>query len=274
MIIIGERINSSIKKIDAAIRSKDTAFIQQEVKQQLQAGAHVIDLNAGTLLRLEPESIIWLIRIALGHGDKLEEMNIAIDSSNPVAIRAGLEVLEEVGRAKNAFVNSVTSEKEKLDEILPLVKKFNSNLVGLCMGETGIPDDTQDRLQLGREIVQAASDFNINPEKIYLDPLVLPISTDTKKGQVALETIKLIKMNLPEVKTVIGLSNISYGLPMKNLMNRTFLAMAMAYGLDAAILNPMDAQLMSMVKAAETLLGNDDFCMKFITAFRNNELTQ
>ena len=272
MLIIGERFNSSIKKVEQAIQAKDTAFIQREAKLQAEAGADVIDINAGTLIKSEPEEIVWMIqtvREALGN-----IVRIAIDSVNPKAIGAGLEEIAKVTSQEKPIINSVTAEREKLDAVLPLAEKFSAVVVGMCMDENGIPEEPETRSELGGKILNAAAEYNISAQDVYLDPLVLPVSTDVKKGQVALTSIKLIKELDPEIKTIIGLSNISYGLPEKPLLNRTFLAMAMAMGLDAAILNPLDKQLMNMIKAAEVLLGNDEFCMKYITAYRDGEFNR
>jgi 5-methyltetrahydrofolate--homocysteine methyltransferase len=276
VLIIGERLNSSIKKVYSAIETKDTNFINVEAKQQVQSGAHVIDLNAGALIKSEPEDLIWMIKTV--HEVLEPNVRIAIDSVNPQAIAGALDVLTELGRIspKNPeskpIINSVTAEKDKLEVVLPLVKKYNAQLVGMCMGAHGIPEEPEQRCELGSEILQAAAKEQIPAGDIYLDALVLPISTDAKKGVVALETIKLLKELDSDVQTIIGLSNISYGLPVKPLLNQSFIVMAMTVGLDAALLNPMDTRLMAMIKAAEAILGNDDFCMKYIKAYRNGEL--
>jgi 5-methyltetrahydrofolate--homocysteine methyltransferase len=272
MLMIGERINSSIKRIEDAIKAKDSAFIQQEAVRQVQAGAQVVDLNAGTLIKTESEELVWLIQTVNNAKGIDSSVRIALDSSNPVAIEAGLEELAKLGRAERTIINSVTADSEKLKVILPLVKKYNAQVIGLCMNDEGIPDEPKKRCQLGHEIQKAAEDLGVPRKSVFLDPLVLPVSTDVKKGFQVLESIRLLKEKDSEVMTVIGLSNISYGLPEKGLLNRTFLVMAMAVGLDAAILNPLDSQLMSMIKAAGVLLGHDDFCMNYIKAYRNGEL--
>lgn len=272
MLVIGERINSSIKRIEDAIKAKDSTLIQQEAIHQFQAGAHVVDINAGTLIKTESEELIWLLQTVFSAHGIEAGVRIALDSSNPAAIEVGLEELARLGRAEQTIINSVTADSDKLEGILPLVKKYDAQLIGLCMNDKGIPDEPKKRCQLGQSILKAAEDHGIPIKNIYLDPLVLPVSTDVKKGLQALDSIRLLKEIDSEVLTVIGLSNISYGLPEKSLLNRTFLVMAMDYGLDAAILNPLDTQLMSMIKAAEVLLGLDDFCMNYIKAYRNGEL--
>ncbi len=273
MLIIGERINSSIKKVEEAIKDKNTAFIQHEAKVQVEAGADVIDVNAGTLLKSEGDDIVWLIDTVNQVLDINSNKNIriAVDSANPEVISQGLEKLVNISKDHRPFINSVTADKEKLDAVFPLVKKFNAQLVGLLMSEGGIPEVPQERCELGRMILKAAEEYNINPEDVYLDPLILPVSTDSNKGVQVLEIIKLIKELEKNVKIIIGLSNISYGLPERPLLNQTFMAMAMAAGVDAAIINPLDQRLMNIIKAADAILGNDEYCMNYITAYRNGE---
>lgn len=272
MLVIGERINSSIKKIEKAIQSKDSSLIQQEAQQQEAAGANVIDLNAGTFIKTEPEELVWLIQTVTGVVKT--STGIAIDTTNRDALEAGLGELMNSGRISDnkPIINSVTAEKDKLDAVLPLVKSYDAQVVGLCMNGHGIPDEPKKRCELGLEIITSGKENQIPIQDIYLDPLVLPVSTDTQKGIQALTALKLVKELDPEVKTIIGLSNISYGLPMKPLLNQAFMVMAMVYGLDAAILNPLDKRLMSLIKASDTILGNDEFCMNFIAAYRAGQL--
>jgi 5-methyltetrahydrofolate--homocysteine methyltransferase len=270
--VIGERINSSIKNVEKAISEHNLEFIQSEVTNQLLVGADVIDLNAGTFIKSELDELIWLI-----HGIKdlpglTPEVGIALDSSAPGIIGGGLEEIQKLGLPNKVMVNSVTAEQDKLDRILPLVKKFDTHMIGLCMNANGIPNEPEGRVQLGLDIINAAEDYQIPKNNILIDPLVLPISTDVKNGSTVLEAIKELKQTEPECKTVIGLSNISYGLPERELLNRTYITMAMLYGLDAAILNPLDKNLMAEIKATKTLLGNDNYCMDYIKAYRNGEL--
>jgi 5-methyltetrahydrofolate--homocysteine methyltransferase len=272
LLIIGERINSSIKNIEKAIINRDTKHIQKEVTAQIQAGSHVIDLNAGTILKAEPEALKWLIKTVMDSESYSNQIQIALDSSNPEAIRVGLEEIDKAQLTKNTIINSVTAEGSNLDNILPLTKEFGSKLIGLCMNDHGIPDQPSDRFKLGLQILQIADEYHIKHSDIYLDPLVLPVSTDINNGVKVLDTIRLLKSEDSNILTVIGLSNISYGLPIKELLNRTYLSMVLAVGLDAAILNPLDKKLMSSIKAAETLMAKDDYCMKYISAYRNNEL--
>jgi 5-methyltetrahydrofolate--homocysteine methyltransferase len=276
VLVIGERINSSIKKIEQAILSKDAEFIKAEAMAQLKAGAHVIDINAGSILKTEQGDLIWLLTTifeVIG-----SEARIAFDSANPEILASALgrfkELYSRTPPPGKPIINSVTADDAKLESVLPLVKKFDAQLVGLCMDKGGIPDEPEKRCELGEVILNTAKDHQISAENLFLDPLVLPVSTDTQKGLQALETIKLLKDLDPDVNTVVGLSNISYGLPMKALLNRTFLVMAMAAGLDAAILNPLDKRLMNFITAAEVILGRDDFCMKYIAAYRQGLLLE
>ena len=272
VLIVGERINSSIKQVEKAIRTRDVAFIKREVRLQAEAGAQVIDINAGTMIKTEEEDLVWLAQIVHEAADINDSIRIAIDSAKPDVIKAVLLEIVRISKEQKPIINSVTAEKEKLDAILPLAIKFNAQLVGLCMNEQGIPDDPKKRCGLGSEILHAAAEHQIPPEDVFLDPLIFPVSTNIKNGLQALEIIKLLKVMNSKVKTIIGLSNISYGLPNRPLLNQTFMVIAMSCGLDAAILNPLDKRLMSMITTAEAILGNDDFCMNYITAYRKGEL--
>ncbi len=274
MLVIGERFNSSIKPVENAIKSRDAKFFRTEAVRQVEAGADIIDINAGTRLKSESEDIIWVIDTIHDVPNLTSKIGIAIDSSDPTVIEAGLKRLQSIKTTRKPIVNSVTAEKEKLDAILPIVKKFDAQLVGLCLNEKGIPHRSSDRCKLGLEILETALDHQIVRADVYIDPLVLPIGTDTKNGILALDSIKMLKSDDPNILIVIGLSNISYGLPVKGLLNRTFLVMALAAGLDAAILNPLDTKLMNMLKAAKTLIGKDDYCMNYIAGYRNGEIKE
>jgi 5-methyltetrahydrofolate--homocysteine methyltransferase len=272
LLVIGERINSSIKNVEKAISEHDLEFIQAEVSNQLQAGAKVIDLNAGTFIKSELDELFWLIQGIKDLPGLTPEIGIALDSSDADIIEGGLEEMTKLGLPNKPMINSVTAEQEKLDNILPLVSKFDTHLIGLCMNENGIPNEPGDRVQLGLDIIKACSGYDIPKTNILIDPLVLPVSTDINNGLTVLKAIKLLKQTEPECITVMGLSNISYGLPKRELMNRTYITMAMLYGLDAAILNPLDKDLMAGIKATETLLGKDNYCMNYIKAYRDGKL--
>ena len=261
MLIIGERINASRKTILQAIQERNAQFIQEEAKKQIEAGAQMLDINAGVRVQQEADDIEWLVKTVQ------EKVNIplCIDSPNPKAIESGLKI-----HKGKALVNSITLQKDRLEGILPLVKKYNCTVVALTMGETGMPETAEERFEICKDILEEVKKEGIPVESLYIDPLVQPISTNIKNCLITLNTIRTIKNALP-VKIVMGLSNISFGLPNRRLINRTFLAMALASGLDAALIDPLDKDMMSTLRACEALLEQDEYCMKYLTAFREGK---
>jgi 5-methyltetrahydrofolate--homocysteine methyltransferase len=170
------------------------------------------------------------------------------------------------------MVNSINGERTHCQKVLPLVKEYNCEVIGLLLDENGIPDKPEERVKIGSKIIDQLHEYEIPIDRLFLDVVIQPISTDTSKGITILETLKMVKQEFPAVKTVLGLSNISFGLPENELINRTFLAMLMVYGLDAAIMNPMDKQILGSLQTAKMLLNQDEFCMKYITAYRDGGL--
>lgn len=262
MLIVGERINTSRKAIEPAVKARDVEFIQNEAKNQVACGAAYVDVNAGTLVSEEPEALVWLVQTVQAAVD----VPLCIDSPNPVAIEAALKV-----HKGQAMVNSITAEKERYNSIVPLVKEYGCKIVALCMDDSGMPDTSEDRFRIASTLVDNLTGDGIERDDIYIDPLVRPISTGADFGIIVLDTIKRIMTELEGVHTICGLSNISFGLPTRKLLNRTFLVMAMTCGLDAAILDPTDKEMMALVIAGRALLGKDEFCMDYLTAHREGK---
>jgi 5-methyltetrahydrofolate--homocysteine methyltransferase len=263
MITIAERINASVKSVGEAIDKKDSDFITELAASQARAGADYIDVNAGTGssdLGQGKEDMKWLINVVQTATDK----PIAIDSDRPELIEAALSTYEK----DKTIINSVTAEPEKLAAVGPMAAGRQAYLVALAMGTDGIPDNVKGRLDACEKIVKHLSQLGVRMDQIFFDPLVLPIATDSRQGTVTLKTIEEIKRRYPDAGTVIGLSNISYGLPKRKLINRAFLLMAASTGLDAAILDPLDAKTMSLVKVADMLTGKDASCRAYIRAHR------
>lgn len=264
MIIVGERINSSRKPILRAIEKRDMDFIAREAKAQAEAGANFIDVNAAARLGQEEEDIKWLVETVQG----AVEVPLCIDSPNPKAIKAGLEAYQG-----KALVNSISGESERAEAILPLVKSHGCAVVGLTMDDRGMPKTAQERCEIAQAIVEMVESQGIPRDDIYLDPLVRCISAEADQGQAFLDAVGMIKDAIPGVHVICGLSNISYGLPNRSLLNRAFLALSMTKGLDAAIIDPTDQKLMSILRAARTLLNQDEFCLEYITAHREGKLS-
>lgn len=268
MLIVGERINTSRKVkgepvIENAVKARDAEFFIDLARKQHEAGADYIDVNAGTLLEGEPEALEWLVNTIQGAID----VRCTIDSPNPVAIERALKV-----HKGQAMLNSITAEKERYDNLLPLAKQYETKIIALCMGDGGIPSDASGRIAVGRELVNRLLADGIKADNIYVDPLVFPISMDGNNGLAVLETIRSIKAEFPDVHVTGGLSNVSHGLPMRKFLNQAFVVMCMAAGLDSAIIDPMDKQLMALVYASEALLGRDEFCAAYLSASREGKL--
>jgi cobalamin-dependent methionine synthase I len=264
MIIIGEKINTSLKAIRPAVENQDAATIQDVAKRQVAAGAHYIDVNCGTFPFREPELLEWLVNTV----QEVVSQPLCIDSPNPEA----LEVALKANKNGKPLINSITAEKARFNSILPLVVKYNTSIIALCMDDDGMPETADDRVRIAERLVEAMTKEGVKLEDMYFDPMVRPVGTGSHYGVVALETIKRIMKEFPGVHTTCGLSNISFGLPARKLINQAFLISAIGAGLDSAILDPLDKKIMSFVYAAELIQGKDDFCMNYLSAFREGKL--
>lgn len=264
MIIIGEKINSTNKAARAAIECFDTAFIQDIARKQYDAGAAYIDLNAGMFVDDEPDKLEWLVKTT----QEAVDAPLSIDSPNPEAIEKALKAV----KGNKPIINSITDEKERFDSILPLILDYNTGIVALCMDDSGMPETADERLSIADRLITSLTSKGVGINDIYIDPMVRPIGTGTHYGMVALETIRRVRAEFPDVHITCGLSNISFGIPERKLMNQAFLIAAMTSGMDGAILNPLDNKLMSFVYATEALLGKDDFCMNYLMKFREGLL--
>ena len=266
MLIIGEKINSSRKDIKEMVEGKNKEFIQELAQKQTKGGAQMLDLNIGTIRKSEPEDMRWLVKTV----QEAVDVPLCIDSPNHKAIMQGLEVYDwDKGKA---LINSVTAEREKLELILPLVKKYQCSVVALTMNEQGIPQNSKERFKIAGGLIRKLTNEGISIEDIYIDPLALPVSANIQNSNIVLETLRRIKDSHPEVKTIMGLSNISYGLPERKLINQGFVVLAMTCGLDAVILDSTDQKMMSLIKTTNLLLGKDKFCRQYLKAFREGKL--
>jgi 5-methyltetrahydrofolate--homocysteine methyltransferase len=268
MLIVGEKINATSKRVAEAIASKDATFITDLASSQASAGADYIDINAGTGQGVEQEVIHlnWVIDTVHDAVNK----PLCLDSPDPSVLTAALEHYQ----GTDVMVNSVNAEPERLEPVGRSVAERNASVVALVMGESGIPATVEERLEAADTIMSHLSKLGVSQEQVYFDPLVLPISVDTEQGMVTLRTIEQIKSRYPSAKTIMGLSNVSYGLPNRGMVNRGFLLMAAAAGLDAAILDPTDSRMMSVVRVADMLAGKDATCKGFIRAHRKGLLIE
>ncbi len=263
MLIVAERINSSRKPIYQAIKAKDADFIRSEVRAQAEAGADYIDVNAGSFVEQEAEYLCWLVDIV----QAVTELPLCIDSPNAEAIAAALAIAK-----RPAMINSISLEEKRMAGMIPLVKKYKTKIVILCQSSEGLAATAGDKVKIAEQVVEILTKEGIALSDIYIDPLVYPIATDTQSALAALGAIEQIMQLFPGVHTICGLSNVSFGLPVRKLLNRTFLVAAMFHGLDSAIIDPTDRELMASLMAAEALLDKDAFCSRYIKAYRGGKL--
>jgi 5-methyltetrahydrofolate--homocysteine methyltransferase len=256
--IIGERINpTGRKKLAEDLRGGDLSTVEADAHAQVEAGADMLDVNAGIPLVDEAELLTKMLQTV----QAAVESPICIDSSVIEALEAGLTVYEG-----KPLVNSVTGEDERLEEILPLVARHGAAVIGLANDETGIPETPQQRLEIATKIVSAAGDHGIPPEDVVIDPLAMTVGADTEAVTTTLETIRLIRDTLG-VNMCLGASNVSFGLPERHVLNAAFLPMAMAAGLTSAIMSTAEVCIQS-VRAADLLLGHDPWGASWIAAHR------
>lgn len=265
MIIIGELINGTRKAVKQAIADKDADFIIDLAKKQVEAGASFIDCNPGTAGDAEITDIEWLVKLVQSVTDK----PIAFDTPNPLALRRAMEVY--TGKA-TPMVNSITLEAERIENTLPVIVESGANCVALALGDDGMPCVAGQREATASKLIEMLLGAGLTQERIYLDPVIAPLGTDNTAGLQVVQAIRAIKAAYPQVHITAGMSNISFGLPARKLLNRVFMAICMAAGLDSALCDPLNVDLMAEITAAEAVLGRDEWCMGYITAFRAGKL--
>lgn len=261
MLIVGELINTSRKAIQPAVETRDAEFIQAVAKKQAEAGADYIDVNCGTQVFDEVEVMEWLVSTIQEVVDK----PLCIDSPNPLALAKGLEL----AKTAKPMVNSITAEQERFNEVLPLVVKHKAKVVALCMDDNGMPESAEERIVIAKRLVKDLTAAGVSEDDIYLDPLVKPISTGDQAGMEVLDTIRIIRNEYPNVHMICGLSNVSYGLPNRKMLNQTFMIQTMTMGMDAYILDPLDKTMMGFVYGSQATLGKDSYCGKYLKAHRD-----
>ena len=258
-VIIGERINPTGRKLLSEEMSKgDLSRVEQDTRAQVAAGAHMLDVNAGIPLADEPKILADTIKLV----QSLTDLPLSIDSSIVAALQAGLEVYQG-----KALLNSVTGEEERLESVLPLVKKYGCAVVAISNDETGISEDPDVRFKVAKKIVDRAKDYGIPSSDIVVDPLVMPIGALNSAGMQVIKLVRRLQEEL-KVNTTCGASNVSFGLPNRNGINAAFLTMAIASGLTSAITNPLHDSVMQAVMGADVMMGNDPNCVGLIKKYR------
>ncbi len=263
MLIVAERINSTRESIGKAIREQDVAFIQEEARQQVDAGADYIDVNAGAFLGEETKYLTWLVEIVQNTVDK----PLCLDTSNAEALTAALNICKI-----KPMLSSISAEKKRYDSFLPIVKNSGCKIVALCVDDSGIPHTADARSQVADRLVTSLLAEGVALDNIYVDVLAQAVSTNDLASSVTFETIRRVNVAHPGVHTILGLSNVSFGLPNRRLINQNFMSMCMGAGLDSTIADPKDKKLMANILTANLLLGKDKHGMAYIKAFRAGKL--
>ena len=257
--VIGERINPTGRKLLAAeMAAGDYSRVEADALAQVEAGAHVLDVNAGIPLADEPKILAEAIKLV----QSITDVPLSIDSSIVEALEAGLAAYQ--GRP---LLNSVTGEEERLEAVLPLVKKYDCAVVAISNDETGISEDTDVRFAVAKKIVERAQDYGIKPADVVVDPLVMPVGAINTAGRSVMGLIRRLRDEL-KVNTTCGASNISFGLPNRHGLNAAFLAIASGSGMTSAIMNPLHAEEMAGIRGADVMNGNDPECRRWIKTYR------
>ncbi|MDF1552279.1 MAG: dihydropteroate synthase [Deferrisomatales bacterium] len=259
MLIIGEKINGTRKEVGAAVVDRNAAFIQELARDQVEAGAGVLDMNAGTNPSREPDDLVWLVRTVQDAVD----VQLCLDSANPAALGSALAEVKQT-----PMINSISGEPPRLTGILPLVAQHGCSVIALALDDKGIPKGVQERMAVVRRLFEETRKAGVTDDRVYVDPLVMALATDNQVCNVALDTMRAVRNEFPEAHLTAGLSNVSFGLPSRTLVNQAFLTLALAAGLDSAIVDPMDRGIREALFASELVLGRDRHCRNYTRAIR------
>jgi len=262
--LIAERINMTRKAIREKVWQRDEEFIKSEAANQTSAGATHIDINAGGDPAREVEDMAWLTGVV----SRATNLPIAFDSTNPEALEAGLKLCNRPG----TIINSISGEKSRIEKVLPLVTRYNTAVVALLMDDTGMPGDCDGRIKIMHKLADIIKEQGVSMDRVYFDPLVRPASTNPEQARNVLDAVAAARKEYPECHIALGLSNISFGLPARNNLNRAFLAMLVAYGCDGAVMDPCEKGMTSTLYSAYAAAGLDEYCMNYITAHREGRL--
>ncbi|MEJ2756958.1 MAG: dihydropteroate synthase [Anaerolineales bacterium] len=258
-VIIGERINPTGRKLVLnALKEGNFDIVKRDAETQVEAGAKVLDVNAGVPGEDEPELLKKVLKIVM----ETTDVPLCIDTADPLALEAALSIYEG-----NPLVNSVNGEETSLNNILPLVKEYDASVIGLCMDDEGIPETPEARLKVASKIIERAGKLGIGPERIVIDPLALTMGADSNAGKIALDTIELVVEEFG-VNVTMGASNISFGMPDRKYINATYIALAIYAGMTCPITNPLVTEVSTAVLATNLSLGMDEYGMRWIEAYR------
>ncbi len=263
MLIIGERLNTSRKGLHEAVEKRDEEFLREIARKQVKNGAAYLEVNCGTRLRNEAEDLPWLVKLV----QETVDVPLSIDTPRTEAAEAALSVHK--GRA---IINSISAESQRYEKVLPQVKKYKSGVIALCMDDLGIPETAERKFEVANNLRARLISDGVPEQDIYLDPLVQTVGSNQAIAMAVVDAIREIARSFPETHISCGISNISHGMPKRKVLNRNFIVMCIAAGLDTAIVDPNDAELMQSIIAAEALAGRDEFCTRYIQAYRAGKI--
>jgi cobalamin-dependent methionine synthase I len=250
--VIGERINTTLKKVQAAVAERDAGYIENDVRMQTEAGATYIDVNAGARIGQEEADMKWLIEVV----QAATELPLCLDSPDPNILEMAYGLVD-----KKPMINSISLEKDRFEPMIKYLEGKECRIIALCMDDSGMPKSIDDIVSRARSLVAELEQIGFKRDDIFIDPLIQPMSVDINNGTIAMDAVKRIMTELEGVHTTGGLSNISFGLPQRKIINRSFLAMMIANGYDSAIMDPLDKDIMGILYTADMIAGNDNFCM-------------
>ena len=264
-VIIGERINPTGRKLMLkALQAGDFDIVRQDALKQVEAGATILDVNAGVPGADEPELLKQVMTTVI----ETVDVPLCIDTADPEALEGALAMY-----AGKALINSVNGEERSLEAVLPLVKEYGAAVIGLCMDDDGIPPTAEDRLKVAAKIIERAGKLGVPAEEIVIDPLALTMGSDHTAGLIAMNAIEMIVAEFG-VNITMGASNISFGMPDRKYINSTFIAMAIHAGLTCPITNPLESEINIAIKAADLSMGRDEYGMAWIQAYRKRQKEQ
>lgn len=263
MIVVGELINMTRKPVQHAWENRDEEAIASLARGQAEAGADYIDVNSGVPGK-EADCMAWLVDVVQAAAD----LPLSIDTSHPEALAKALDRVRQP-----PLINSISAEKERWSTFLPQLKGVDCKVVGLLVGDGGLPKTIQDRLDNAAFLMEKFGAAGFSEENIFFDPCVMPVSTGPSAGAAILNALRGLEQTWPATHRIAAVSNVSFGLPARSLLNRNFLGLAMGAGLDAVILNPLDKGMMQTLRASRTLLGQDEYCREYLQAFRKGLFT-
>ncbi|MCA1988686.1 MAG: dihydropteroate synthase [Desulfarculus sp.] len=265
MLIIGEKINSTLKATAKAVAERDETALVDLAQRQVAAGAGMLDVNCGTVeADQEPEVMRWMVKLVQG----AVNTPLCIDSANPAALAAGL-----MAHQGKAMVNSISGESERYRKVLPLLREHGASVIALGMDDQGIPGDGEKAYAVGAKLVEDLVKDGLSLEEIYFDPLVRSVATSPSAALETLDLMRRLGASFPGLHFASGLSNVSYGVPERRHLNRAYVVLSMGAGLDAVIMDPFDQVMVQLILASEVLLEKDRWCLRYIEAFNQGRLS-